>query len=115
MIACYAPTEDAEKEIKDELYEQLKEEIRTQRWELHFKSILNKDASNNLADIPLSDKDLEINTYLPSLEEVRKAVSSMKSGKAPGDGCVSAHIVKTGEVILVRNLIEIFEGIREEE
>ena len=29
MIACYAPTEDAEEEIKDELYEQVKEEIRT--------------------------------------------------------------------------------------
>ena len=29
VIACYAPTEDAEEEIKDEFYDQLKEEIRT--------------------------------------------------------------------------------------
>ena len=29
VIACYAPTEDAEKEIKDEFYVQLEEEIRT--------------------------------------------------------------------------------------
>ena len=29
MIACYAPTEDAEEEIKDEFYDQLEEEIRT--------------------------------------------------------------------------------------
>ena len=29
MIACYASTEDAEEEIKDEFYEQLEEEIRT--------------------------------------------------------------------------------------
>ena len=29
VIACYAPTEDAEEEIKDEFYDQLEEEIRT--------------------------------------------------------------------------------------
>ena len=29
MIACYAPTEDAEEEIKDEFYDQLEEEIQT--------------------------------------------------------------------------------------
>ena len=29
IIACYAPTEEAEEEEKDELYEQLEEEIRT--------------------------------------------------------------------------------------
>ena len=29
VIACYAPTEDAEEEIKDEFYEQLVKEIRT--------------------------------------------------------------------------------------
>ena len=29
MIACYAPTDDAEEEIKNEFYEQLEEEIRT--------------------------------------------------------------------------------------
>ena len=29
MIACYAPTEDAEEKIKDELYDKMEEEIRT--------------------------------------------------------------------------------------
>ena len=29
VIACYAPTEDAEEEIKDEFYDQLEEEIQT--------------------------------------------------------------------------------------
>ena len=29
VIACYVPTEDAEEEINDELYDQLEEDIRT--------------------------------------------------------------------------------------
>ena len=36
----------------------------TQIWKSHFETILNKEAPNNLADIPLSDEDLKINTTL---------------------------------------------------
>ena len=89
----------------------------TQGWKSYFETILNKEAPSNLADIPVSDEDLEIN---PDKEEVRKAVrkaiSSMKSGKAQGsddaDG-VSADMLKAGQEIIVRTLIEIFEGIWE--
>ena len=87
----------------------------TQKWKSHFKTILNKDAPNNLAEIPVSDKDLEINIGPSSAEEVRKAVSSVKSGNAPGAGGVSADMLKTGGEIIVRTLTDIFEGIWEEE
>ena len=87
----------------------------TQIWKSHFQTVLNKEAPNNLADIPVSDEDLEINTDPPSVEEVWKTVSSMKTGKAPGADGVSVDVLKHGGVIIVRTLIEIFEGIWEEE
>ena len=34
----------------------------TQRWKSHFETIVNIEAPNNLADIPVSDDNLEINT-----------------------------------------------------
>ena len=37
----------------------------------------------------------------------------MKSGKAPGADGVSAYMLKAGREIIVRTLIEIFEGIWE--
>ena len=68
----------------------------TQRWKSHFGTILNKEAPNNLSDIPVSNEDLEINTDPPSAEEGRKTASSMKSGKAPGADGVSADVLKAG-------------------
>ena len=39
----------------------------------------------------------------------------MKSGKAPGDDRVSADMLKAGGEIIVRPLVELFEGIWEKE
>ena len=68
----------------------------------------NKEAPSSLADIPVSDEDLENNTDPSSVEE---SISSMKSGKAPGAIGVSADILKAGGEIIVRTLTEIFECI----
>ena len=73
----------------------------TQGWKSHFETVLNKEAPNNLSDIPVSDEDLEINTDLPSAEEGRKTASSMKSEKAPGADGMSADVLKAGGVIIV--------------
>ena len=68
----------------------------TKRWKSQFETILNKEMPNNLADIPVHDEDPAINTDPRSTEEVRKAVSSMKSGKAPGSDGVRADMFKAG-------------------
>ena len=81
----------------------------------HFETILSKEAPNNLADNPVSDEGLKVTIDPPSAEEVRKAVSSMKSGKAPGADGVSADMLKTRGEIIVRTMIENFEGIWEKE
>ena len=46
-----------------------------------------------------------------SAEEVRKAIRTMKSGKAPGADYVSAEMLKAGGEVTMGALTEIFEGI----
>ena len=70
-----------------------------------------ENTPRNQAGIPESKEDLRVNTDPPSTEEVRKAIRTMKSGKAPGADCVSAEMLKArGEVTMGA-----FEGIRETE
>ena len=78
----------------------------TQRWKTHFETILNKEAPRNQAEIPESKEDLKVNTDPPSAEEVRKAIRTMKSGKAPGADCVSAEMLKAGGEVTMRSLKE---------
>ena len=87
----------------------------TQRWKTHFETILNKEAPRNQAEIPESKEDLKVNTDPPSAEEVRNAIRTMKSGKAPGADCVSAEMLKDGGEVTMGALTEIFEGIWETE
>jgi len=74
-----------------------------------------KEAPTNLSAIPVSVEDMMNNTDPPSAVEVKIAVSSMKSGKAPGTDGMSADMVKGGGEIVVRTLKGIFEGIWEAE
>ena len=83
----------------------------TQRWKTHFETILNKEAPRNQAEIPENKENLKVNTDPPSAEGVRKAIRTMKSGKAPGADCVSAEMLKA----TMGALTEIFEGIWEME
>ena len=55
-----------------------------QRWRSHFETIVNEQAPTNVADIPVSDEYLEINTA----------------------DDVSADMLNAGGEIIIRNLIE---------
>ena len=83
----------------------------TQRWKTHFETILNKEAPRNQAEIPENKENLKVNTDPPSAEEVRKAIRTIKSGKALDADCVSAEMLKA----TMGALTEIFEGIWEME
>ena len=87
----------------------------TQKWKTHFETILNKEAPRNQAEIPESKEDLDVNTDPPSADEVRKAIKTTKSGKAPGADCVSAEMLKAGGEVTTGALTKIFEGIWEAE
>ena len=71
---------------------------------LRDETILNKEVPSNLYDndIPVNDDNLAINRDPPSPEEMRKAVTSMKSRKTPGIDSLNADLLKAGGYIIVR-------------
>ena len=62
----------------------------------HFEELLNRPAPSNPPDIPLASEvlDLEVNCERPDREEIRKAISLLKTGKAPGPDEIPAEAVK---------------------
>ena len=91
----------------------------------HWCSSTDPETENILRDHPqqrsakqssrhlVGDEDLVINRDPSSAEEVRKADSSKKSGKAPSLDGVSADMLKAGGEIIVRTLTEIIDGAEE--
>ena len=64
------------------------------RWEEHFEELLNRPAPSNPPDIPLASEVLEVNCERPDREEMRKAISLLKTGKAPGPDENPAEAIK---------------------
>ena len=64
------------------------------RWRDHFEELLNRPAPSNPPDIPLVSEVLEVNCERPDREEIRKAISLLKTGKAPGPDEIPAEAIK---------------------
>ena len=70
------------------------EEDQMGRWRDHFEELLNRQASSNPPEIPLASEVLEVNYERPDREEIRKAISLLKIGKAPGPDEIPAEAIK---------------------
>ena len=70
------------------------EEDQMGRWRDHFEELLNRPAPSNPPDIPLASEVLEVNCERPDREEIRKAISLLKTGKAPGPDEIPAEAIK---------------------
>ena len=87
------------------------------RWAEHFCNVLNRPSSisaeaiANLPQVPI-DSSLDA---LPTSDEVRKAISQLSDGKAPGRDCIPAEIYKCGGDALVERLTELFKLIWEKQ
>ena len=85
----------AERPIKDKNGVILtSEEDQMGRWRDHFEELLNRPAPSNPPDIPLASEVLEVNCERPDREEIRKAISLLKTGKAPGPDEIPAEAIK---------------------
>ena len=85
----------AERPIKDKNGVILtSEEDQMGRWRDHFEELLNRPAPSNPPDIPLPSEVLEVNCERPDREEIRKAISLLKTGKAPGPDEIPAEAIK---------------------
>lgn len=86
-------------------------------WADHFCNVLNKPSfisSEAIANIPQVPVDKSLDA-LPTSEEVKKAISQLSDGKAPGSYGIPAEIYKCGGENLVERLTELFKLIWEKQ
>ena len=60
------------------------EEDQIGRWRDHFEELLNRPAPSNPPDITGASEVLDVNCERPDREEITKAISLLRTGKAPG-------------------------------
>lgn len=83
------------------------------RWAQHFDAVLNRPLSINskaiqrLPQVPIN-KDMDI---APTLEETKKAVSELPSGKAPEIDVIPAEVYKLEGIVLVEKLVIFFQSV----
>ena len=85
------------------------------RWAEHFCNVLNRPSSISaqaIANLPQVPVDASMDD-LPTSDEVKKAISQLSDGKAPGRDCIPAEIYKCGGEVLVERLTELFKLIWE--
>ncbi|XP_028649227.2 LOW QUALITY PROTEIN: uncharacterized protein LOC114645554 [Erpetoichthys calabaricus] len=85
------------------------------RWSEHFEELLNRPVPPNPPDINPANEDLPINCGKPTREEIRKAITLMKNGKAAGPDDIPAEALKADLEASVEMLYPLFEKIWEEE
>ena len=83
------------------------------RWAEHFDSVLNRPSSINeeaIARLPQAEIDYELDLP-PTLPEVKRAISQMCSGKAPGPDAIAAEVYKVAGTPTLSHLTDIFQSM----
>jgi hypothetical protein len=92
-----------------------REEDTLKCWKDHFEKILNRSDPETEANIEPAEECLDINTGPPSVEEVKRAIKTMKNGKAPGIDQIHAEMLKADEHVTPSVLTSILCNIWESE
>ena len=69
-------------------------EEQLKRWAEHFRELLNRPAPETPPEIPPAETELPINCDKPSKAEIRKAIVTLKNGKAAGPDNIPAEAIK---------------------
>ena len=85
------------------------------RWVQHFQEILNRPEPDDPANPAPADTFLEIDVSQPTVAEVRIAIKTMKSGRAPGVDAIHAEMLKTDIESSVKVLHDLIGSIWTEE
>jgi len=110
LAARYQVTDTPIKDKQGKTLTSTEEQIR--RWAEHFSELLNRPGPEDPPDIPPAETELFINCGKPSRQEIRKAIQTLKNGKAAGTDSVPAKALRgTSTEILYR----LFENFWEEE
>ena len=85
------------------------------RWVQHFQEILNRPEPDDPANPAPADTFLEIDVSQPTVAEVRIAIKTTKSGRAPGVEAIHAEMLKTDIETSVKVLHDLIGSIWTEE
>ena len=99
------PMKDADGVVKTNVEKQ------TQLWKTHFETILSKEASREVGDLPERDEDILVNMDPPTANEVKSAIDNLTSGNALGSDGVSADMLKAVGDVITETLTEIVKEI----
>ena len=90
-------------------------EEQLKRWAEHFRELLNRPAPETPPEIPPAETELPINCDKPSKAEIRKAIVTLKNGKAAGPDNIPAEAIKADTETAVIILHSLFSKIWEKE
>ncbi|KAK7103731.1 hypothetical protein V1264_018575 [Littorina saxatilis] len=85
------------------------------RWAQHFEDLLNRPSPPSPPAMEPADVDLPVNCEKPTREEIRKAITLLKNGKAAGPDDIPAEALKADIDASVEMLYPLFERIWDEE
>nr|KAG5686182.1 hypothetical protein BaRGS_012400 [Batillaria attramentaria] len=90
-------------------------EEQLKRWAEHFRELLNRPVPETPPDIPPAETELPINCDKPSKAEIRKAIMTLRNGKAAGPDEIPAEAIKADTETAVNMLHSLFSKIWEKE
>ena len=85
------------------------------RWAEHFRELLNRTTPDSPPDIPPAETELPISCDKPSKTEIKKAIMTLRSGKAAGPDETPAEAIKADIETAVQMLYSLFSKIWEKE
>ena len=85
------------------------------RWAEHFRELLNRPTPDSPPDIPPAETELPISCDKPPKTEIKKAIMTLRSGKAAGPDEIPAEAIKADIETAVQMLYSPFSKIWEEE
>ena len=85
------------------------------RWAEHFRELLNRPTRDSPPDIPPAETELPISCDKPSKTEIKKAIMTLRSGKAAGPDEIPAEAIKADIETAVQMLYSLFSKIWEKE
>ena len=86
-----------------------------ERWAEHFEELLNRPAPENPPYIAEAEIDIDIDCDPPTREEIIRAITKMKNGKAAGPDGIPAEALKVDVKTTVDMLLPLFVKIWEQE
>ena len=113
LTGKFQQTDKPEKDKNGNPLTTTKEQLK--RWTEYFRELLNRPTPDSPPDIPPVETELPISCDKPSKAEIKKAIMTLRSGKAAGPDEIPAEAIKADIETAVERLYSLFSKIWETE